>query len=339
MIIGHQRIWNFLMQSAAKERLAHAYLFVGQAQVGKKKVALAFVKALQCEKAKSVASRPEACGQCRNCILIEKGQHPDVLFIDPTQRTETFNYADEQKQIQGQIKNQEIKIGAIRQLQHQISLSPFSAKYKVVIIDSAEQMTQEAANCLLKTLEEPPQRSLLILISSNWQMLLPTVISRCQLIRFLPVGRQALFNGLKELGFKEKAKIEQAIKFSCGRPGVAINILTEREFLAKEGEIAGNLQKLVSQDLVEKFRYAQKLAQNSLDSQEVLTGWLIYFRDQMLLNVGAREFAVLDEKNFDKTCPSPKILETIKNIQETQRLLGENSFNARLILENLMIKI
>ena len=224
LLIGHERIWNFLTQSVANERLAHAYLFVGSSGLGKKKAAVEFAKLLQCDNPKDSPKNTAPCQECRNCILIERNQHPDVLLIESLSGQDHVNENDKP------IKAQEIKIEQIRFLQHQVSLSPYSGRRKIVIIDSAEQMTQEAANCLLKTLEEPPQKSVLVLISSAWQRLLATIISRCQLIKFLPVKSELIIKGLEDLGGKNKAKILQAARFACGRPGVAVRILNEPQF-------------------------------------------------------------------------------------------------------------
>lgn len=329
MIIGHQKIISFLTSSIRSGRLAHAYLFIGPPQVGKKTVALEFIKKLQCEKSLIKNDDFSACGQCRSCLLIKKNQHPDVLLVEIGNKvTETEGEA-----------NQSIKIEQIRQIQHLLSLSPFSAKYKAVIIDEADRLTLEAANCLLKTLEEPSQKSLLILISANWQRILPTIISRCQLIKFLSVKSQLIKEDLKALGFRNNDRIEQAVKFSCGRPGAAIKLLSEPELLVGREQSVGELQKLLKKDLVEKFKYAQQLAQDSAGAQEVLGQWLIWFRDQLLMMVGAKNLTVFGQDINLGGYSLLKIQELIKNIQQTQGLLNESSFNTRLILENLMLKI
>ena len=332
MLIGHQRIWNFLTQSAANNRLSHAYLFVGPSEVGKKKVALEFVKLLECEKPEITKDGIISCGECRSCLLIEKNQHPDVLLIEPVSQPD-------ETQPERRVKNQEIKIGQIRQIQHQVSLSPFSAKYKVIIIDSAEQMTLEAANCLLKTLEEPPQKSILILLSSNWQKLLPTIISRCQLIKFLPVRHNLIEEGLRDSGFKDKAKIEQVQRYACGRPGVAIKLISQIDLWNKKNKSIDELQNLVKKDLVIKFKYAKDLSQNSPEAQNILNDWLIWFRDQMLSIIGVKNLMIFGSQGASGDYSLMRICKSIKDIQQAQGLLNESSFNSRLILENLLLKI
>jgi len=330
VIIGHQKIIDFLSKGIKAERLAHAYLFVGPSQVGKKTTALEFVKALLCQNPAGVF---KPCAKCRNCVLINQGQHPDVMFIVPGSQ----NSKMEGKDAGEPVKNQEIKISQIRELQHQLSLTPFSAPRKVVIIDSAEKMTQEASNCLLKTFEEPPPKSLLILISSNFERLLPTIISRCQMIKFLPVGRKVTEDGLRKAGTKNQPKIMQVVRLASGRPGVAISLIKTPALFAEYEKSVVDFKDLLRKDLVEKFKYAQKLSQNAPDAQEILDQWLVWLRDQMLVGAGAKTLLVLNDSGA--SYPLASIFRSIKNVQETQRLLGESSFNARLVLENLMIKL
>ncbi len=335
MFIGHKKIWNFLTQSVVKDRLSHAYLFVGPSRVGKKKVALEFIKLLECSKPQDKAGELSACGQCPNCVLIAKGFHPDILVVEVKNRAISKGNEQSEKPT----KSDEIKIEQIRELQHQLSLSPFSAPRKVVIIDDAERMTQEAANCLLKTLEEPSQKSLLILISSAWHRLLPTIISRCQMIRFLPVKQDLIQQGLEKAGFKDSAKIRPAVRLACGRPGAAIKLLEEPRLLADYRLRVEEFEKLLKKDLVEKFKYVQKLSQDAASAQETLGQRVVALRDAMLSATGNAQLAVLGGKEGENNYSPANSAWAIKKIIEAQNLIGDSSFNSRLILENLMIKL
>jgi len=344
MLIGHEKIWNFLLQSAAKNRLAHAYLFIGAQGVGKKTVALEFVKNLLCEN-KSGGGRIEH-GVCKNCRRIEQNQHPDVLFLNSGD-----NIKDKLINTDNAERNSEIKIEQIRQLQRQISLSPFCAPRKVIIIDEADRMSLEAANCLLKTLEEPPQKSLLILISSNSQRILPTIVSRCQLIKFLPVKNSLIEAGLRSIIYSDKEKFGQAaklslaktrligaVKFSCGRPGFAINLIKDPSFWVRQERQFSDLERMQKSDLVDKFKYAQKLSQDISNTQEILNDWLVWFRDRILEKAGLKNLIVFSLKSASQDS-SAKSMAAIKNILETKHLLSEDSFNHRLVLENLLMNI
>src|SRR4030042_1240940 len=146
MIIGHQKQWQFLKRSAEIGRLSHAYLFSGQAHLGKRKLAEEFIKFLNCPKKEN-----SPCQNCWACKALEKEIHPDLISIKPI--------------------NKEIKIFQIRQLQKSLFLKPHSSFFKSVIIEEAEKMNQEAQSCLLKTLEEPSGNTLLFLITERPQML------------------------------------------------------------------------------------------------------------------------------------------------------------------------
>lgn len=151
MIIGHQKIWQFLTKSAELGKLSHAYLFSGQEKSDKKKLAFEFVKWLFKED-------------------IEKKQHPDFIFITPEKK--------------------EIKISQVREAIWRLSLKPSVAGYKVAIIDQAHCLNQEAQNCLLKTLEEPRGKAILFLITEYPEILFPTIRSRCQIIKFPPIKKE-----------------------------------------------------------------------------------------------------------------------------------------------------
>jgi DNA polymerase-3 subunit delta' len=333
LIIGHEKITSFLASSIEHNRLAHAYLFIGPDGVGKKKVALEFIKRLQCEKNEIKSKEINACGRCRNCLLIEQGAHPDILTVAARSKE-----IDAEEPAKKTIKVQEIKIEQIRQIQHQISLFPYFRGYKAVIIERAEQMTQEAANCLLKTLEEPPEKSLLILICSASEKLLSTIVSRCQLVKFLPVKQDLISQAILALGLGDKNKIAQAVKFSCGRPGVAISLLEQPLAWEKQDKSISELKVLIKKDLVEKFKYAQKLSQNAPEAQEILGQWLIRLRDELLFRLGLKEMTVFGDKNLSDYS-FERISEIIKNISQARHMLGDSSFNSRLILDNLMLKL
>ncbi|MBL7081224.1 MAG: DNA polymerase III subunit delta' [Candidatus Omnitrophica bacterium] len=149
-------------------RLSHAYLFLGQSGTGKRGVCREFAKAVNCQR----ESFP-ACQECISCHKIENNTHPDIHYIEKE-------------------KSDFIKIGQIHYLEERIALRPFEGRFKIFIITDAESLTEEASNCLLKTLEEPPANSIIILLANDLQRLLPTIVSRCQILRFSPLGRREI---------------------------------------------------------------------------------------------------------------------------------------------------
>jgi DNA polymerase-3 subunit delta' len=323
MLIGHQRIWDFLTQSAQKNRLAHAYLFVGPSEVGKKTLAREFAKWLLCQK----KSEQRACNSCRSCLDIEKNQHPDVFVLSPRQ---------EEKR--GVTKTFEIGIEEIKSLQHQLSLFSFSAPYKIAIVDETASLTREATNSFLKTLEEPSHNSLIILISSAWQMLLPTIISRCQLIKFLPAAEKEITAALKPMA-KRSIDLEKIVKLAAGRPGRAIKLIEDPEVLNQQQVNLELIEKIFKSDLAWRWDLARQLTQNLPHAQEFIAQWLLWFRDGLLKNFGCEDL-MIDKSSFDKLKHSPaNLLNLIKEVQRTQAILYNTSFNSRLAFEVLMTKM
>lgn len=339
MLIGHQRIWDFLTKSVRQNRLAHAYLFAGSAQTGKLTMALEFAKWLFCEKKNK---QDNACGKCRSCLTFERGQNPDILVLSSRPRPPKLRLGDAGGQTAKNeiLKNTEIGIGEIRDLQHKLSLFPYGAPYKIAIIEEIASLSGEAASALLKTLEEPSSHSLIILISSSWQAILPTIISRCQLIKFLPVPEHEISAKLKHLAKKE-TNFKKAIKLAAGRPGRAIKFLQEPERLTKQEKEIEIFEKLLKSPLIWRLEQAREMSQNAALAQEMLSQWLLWLRDRILEINGQDDLTVSprSDKSFLSKYRMTDLLGACRAIQATQAILYNPSFNARLALEVLMIKI
>jgi DNA polymerase-3 subunit delta' len=228
-IIGQDRAIAILKGCVAKDRIPHALFFTGDEGIGKKLTAMNFAKALQCLKSVSedlfssggenqlapvTADGTDACDTCPSCTKIEKGNHPDVLFIAP------------------EGDGRQITVSAIRQLQDSLAYKPFEGKWKVAIIDNAEKLNPSAANAFLQTLEEPSAQSILILISSRPDMLLPTIRSRCQRITFSPLPVDTMGRLLrKNFDGMDEGESKLLGTLSGGRLGYALNddLIDERD--------------------------------------------------------------------------------------------------------------
>ena len=176
-IRGHDAIAERFRQALARGRLASTFLFVGPAGIGKRAFALQLAQGLLCERA--AEERLDPCGQCRSCHQVLAGSHPDVELIGkPADKSfipvELLIGDKEHRMQEGLLYN--------------ISRKPYSGRHKVAILDDADYLNKEGANCLLKTLEEPPPKSLLILLGTSEQRQLPTIRSRCQIVRFQPLA-------------------------------------------------------------------------------------------------------------------------------------------------------
>lgn len=204
-IVGHQRPVKWLQTAVSTNHLGHAYLFHGEPAIGKRLTAIALAQYLHCE-APQEAPTPDACGLCRSCHQVAHAIHPDLLMIQP----------DEQKH------NPKIPINQIRDIEHLVIYRPLVGSHKVCLIDQADSMTQEAANALLKTLEDPPDHCLFLLISSRPEHLLSTIRSRCITLRFSPLPTDVVYDFLRNRTDSDATDARLIAAFSEGRLGSAL---------------------------------------------------------------------------------------------------------------------
>jgi DNA polymerase-3 subunit delta' len=200
-IRGHDALVEGFRRAVRRGRLAHAYLFTGPAGVGKRLFAVELAKALLCENA--VPDSLQACDHCPSCIQVEAGTYPD--FFTAVRPPEAL----------------EFPIGLMRELCQSFALKSARGRGKVVLIDDADDLNEEAANCFLKTLEEPPPRSVLILIGSTPDRQLQTIVSRCQVIRFAPLASAVVDELLQTRGIEDSALRARLVRLSAGSPGLA----------------------------------------------------------------------------------------------------------------------
>jgi len=302
MLIGHQKQWDNLKSAYSNDSLSHAYLFSGPDQVGKKTLALEFIKMINCQE-ESFEKKP--CNVCSSCQMINRLAHPDFMFVG----------LEEEKT--------EIEVEQVRNLINRLSFKPFSANYKIGLIDDAHLMNIQAQNCLLKTLEEPRGDTVLVLISSHREILLETVLSRIQEIFFSLVPEHDMREFLigQKLGEEDMNKI---LRFSFGKPGRIIEFLQGSSRLTKEKKTEKGLADILQSDLGARFDRAEALAKNY--SPEILEIWLRYLRSMLLEKIERREDAVKTKKN-------------IENLEKVIFLINKFPVNKRLVLENLMINL
>jgi DNA polymerase-3 subunit delta' len=213
-VIGHDRVFERFRRSLAQGRLASTFLFVGPQGIGKRTSAMEIAKALLCES--TAADQLQACETCPGCCQVAAGTHPDLVFIQkPADRNfipvETFIGDREHRMREG--------------LCHDIAMKPFRGGRKVAIIDDADYLNQEGANCLLKTLEEPPPGSIIILICTSEQRQLPTIRSRCQIVRFRSLSDADLLEVLlQEELFSNRDEANRAVASAQGSVTRAIEM-------------------------------------------------------------------------------------------------------------------
>jgi len=330
-VIGQTRVVSLLQHSLERGTVAHAYLFIGPPHVGKMTLALNLAQALNCE-----ADEPP-CGECPSCQKIASAKHADIQIVGLTHNT---NSAEAKSQV-------EISIDQIRQLQHSANLPPFEGKHKVFIIDGAEIMSNEAANCLLKTLEEPADKVIFILLTANERLLPATVISRCQRLELPPIAITEIETALNNRWSIEPSKARLLARLSHGCPGWAFSTAIDDGLLQQRAERMDRLLDIINADYEERFAYATQLVAQFNQSRgrvyEILDLWLDYWRDLLLVKVGCNE-AITNvdlETTLIDSARGYKLAQVkafINNIQAAGEQLGQNA-NPQLVLEVLMLSI
>ncbi len=313
-ILGQDQVITWFKRAMAQGRLASSYLFVGSEGIGKKLFALNLAKVLNCLTLKD----GDACEICASCKKINADTHPDVLVVTP--------------------EGQTIKIEQIRRIQHTLSFKPAFAKKRMVIIDNAEAMTPDAANAFLKTLEEPPLNTTLILIAQDKNQLLPTIVSRCQIVRFRPLPLKIIQKVLKKKGLKEDEATRIA-SLAEGSLGKAMQLLEKQEEL----KIA-LLWIRSGVSVRELLASVEELAKNYQDQRQLFSFFDIYqglLRDMLFLKKGIDEILINQDlatelKTLAESLSIEKIQKKIELLQEAKKLIRQN-VQKRLVLEHLAL--
>ncbi len=314
-VVGHKWAVDLLKRALASERVAHAYLLTGPPQIGKRSLALNFAQALNC------LDQEKPCGQCLACSKIAHGSHPDVQVIQGEGRT--------------------IKIDQMRTLRHEAALFPLEGRWKVYIIRQMEQATAEAANCLLKTLEEPPSHVILMLTASEAEALLPTIVSRCQVLNLRPLATETVQRSLQERWGVDAKRAQLLARLSGGRLGWAVAAGQDDAILDRREKHLDEMMELMGQGRVERMGYARQLSHNPEAVRELLHLWLSWWRDLLLTASGSSAGIVnIDRGGTLRVQAQRYSLAQVRDFVKALRAAAwrlEHNANTRLTLEVLML--
>lgn len=292
-IAGQRIIVESLRNAVKNNMISNGYIFSGPKGCGKKLMAFIFSMAANCTGA--AGQRP--CGSCSSCIRVKTGNHPNIEIVKPT--------------------GMSIKIRQIRQIVSDTAKKPFESGYKVVIMENAEKMTQDAQDAFLKTLEEPPENTVFILLADNHNLLLPTINSRCQVYQFKPVPLEEMKAFIKERYDFPTADIEAAVRYSKGITGTALELLQN-----KEGLFAGKLYiDVLEKALRGNWSEAQLQISAVVETKEAAERFLefsqVWFRDVMV----AREL----QENFEQLVIN---IDSMEKLAEHNSVLTEGKLNS-----------
>lgn len=318
-LIGHAWAEKLLQQHIAMQQVRHAYLFTGPEGVGRRTLALRFAQALNCLQSPSPGL---PCGECRNCTQLERRQHPDLTILQTEEDAST------------------IKVDQVRDLQHALSLAPYEATYRIALLLNFQQATESAQNALLKTLEEPNPKVILLVTADMAENLLATIVSRCETLHLRPTSPGELADALMHREGLDAEQADLLAHVSGGRPGYALRLLREVELMERRRQWLDDLLQLLPASRRERFAYVEakfprgnERSETRETMREAFCHWLSFWRDVLLVTTGAQ----VDLANPDYTEPILRTAAAV-NLQQARVIVQrlENSLS-RLNNANLSV--
>jgi len=334
-IYGHQKVIEILRRTLRQGRVGQAYLFSGIPAIGKRTLAREFIKAVNCEEANAAG---DACDRCLSCRKIDREIHPDVFVVKP--------------------EGQFIRIDAIRGIQENITCRPLEAKRRAFIIDDADKMREEAANALLKILEEPTASNMFVLVTARPYALPQTIISRCQHFRFNPLPDETVAKILMEAAAKKDEKQEggkedivnmdpQKSMLLSALAGGSVERaleLTREDIYQYREELIRILSTTRREDLFSMLQLAAALAQGKKESRHGLTILKNFFRDILIFKETRQEAMLINRdklsmvSDFAERLSGEQVLQNIAKIERAGEIL-ERNVNKLLTLETMAFSL
>lgn len=334
-VVGQDAALNVLASAAAGERLAHAYLFAGPGHTGKTLTALQFAQALNC------TGEAPPCGRCRPCQRIAAGNHPDVEIVG------IGGLCDEQDHDHKASNSRGIGICQVRRLQQTVSRAPFEGRYRVEIVDPADALGREAEVALLKTLEEPPPHTVMVLVTEREEQLLDTIRSRARRVAFGGMPRDGIERALRTRWDVEPERAAGLARLSGGRIGWAVLALHDEKMMQAREDALTKAEELAQAPLAERFAFARQLGDRwSKDRAAVhatLEMWQEWWRDILLIAAG-REPQALHRDRLDRLrplasqCGVEAAARALRALTDVRQQLDENA-SPVLALEVMMLAL
>jgi DNA polymerase-3 subunit delta' len=321
-LLGHEWAASLLKQHLCHEDVRHAYLFCGAPGIGRRSLALTFAQAINCQNPPAAG---EACGECRACRQIEKMQHPDLAVVS------------------AEAEGGMVKVDQIRALQRSLTLSPYEARFRIALLLNFQNANANAQNALLKTLEEAPRQVVLLMTADAPDTLLPTISSRCEILRLRPAAVEQLTSALQSRWNIPADQSALVAHLTGGRVGLARAMAANPGLIEERAAWIDELLRLVPLSIQERFFAVEPLARNRDQLRLILRSWLTLGRDLLLLVHDNPDTLTNRDREAELRVLSRKlseneVLDLLKNLDQALQNLELNA-NLRLLLENLFLQI
>lgn len=321
-IVGHEQIKEHMQAAIRDKKPFHAYLFQGEEGVGKEALARTFAAGLQCQS----ESADKPCKECVSCHQMESGNQPDVIWVT---REKASLGVDEIRE----------------QLCNTMDIKPFSSPYKIYLVPEAEKMTEAAQNALLKTIEEPPEYGIVILMTSNISALLPTIQSRCLTMEFRPLSTVVVESYVKEHCQVPDYQARASAAFAQGNLGKAMRYAKSEDFIERKDHIISLLRHVEQMDLSEMLAVIKDLGTRKDEVRDYIDLMVLWYRDVLLFKAtkDINQLLFQDEASYISREASHRSYEKIEEILQAfekakVRLRANVNFDITMELMLLALK-
>lgn len=320
-IVGQEQIKEHLQNALETHKVSHAYIINGEKSSGKEFIARVFAMALQCER-----EGVEPCNECHSCKQALSDNQPDIIRVTH-EKPGTISVDD----IRAQVNND-------------VAIKPYSSRYKVYIINEAEKMTPQAQNAILKTLEEPPEYAVILLLVSNLNTLLPTILSRCVVLNMKPVRDELVKNYLMEQLQVPDYKADVCVAFARGNLGKAKALASSEEFENVKNEAMGLLKYIQDMEIPEIIAAIKKMGEFKLETGDYLDILAIWYRDVLLFKATADASHLVFREELQAIrkvagrCSYEGIENVIEALDKAKKRLDAN-VNFDLVMELLFLEM
>lgn len=320
-IIGHEDIVKHFKSSIELGKISHAYILNGEKGSGKKTMASVVAKSLQCE-----TGNPDPCGECKSCLQVESGYQPDIIWVNHE-------------------KPNVISVDEIRsQIVNDIDVKPYSSRYKIYVVPDAQMMNPQAQNALLKTLEEPPEYAIVMLLTDNVDRFLPTILSRCIVLNFKPVQPMDVIEYLEEQLQIDKTKAKFCAEFAQGNLGKAVRLAISPDYNdIKENSVRllRRIHEMEMDDIILAVKNMGKYKLDVTDYVDIMTMW---FRDILMVKISNSPNKIIFKDEFSvmkkqASCASYEGMEEILKALDKLKIRLEANVNFDIAMELTLLTI